>query len=481
MIFPSYVFLLAFLPVVLALWMSRLPFRLRLGALTVASYVFYGWWDYRFTALMLISTLVDYLCGSRIHAARSEAIRKRWLALSVASNLSLLGFFKYYDFFVASLASGLEGLGVHANLPLLQVILPIGISFYTFQSMSYSLDIHRRDARPAPDLLHFAAYVSLFPQLVAGPIVRYAQMAKQLERLAVEQSADRPTLQGIWYFVAGLAKKLWIADSLAPMADRLFDGSGSVGAADAWIGSLAYTFQLYFDFSGYSDMALGLGLLLGFRFPINFDSPYRARNVSEFWNRWHISLSHFLRDYLFIPLGGSRMGIARTFRNLVITMFLGGLWHGAQWTFVVWGLFHGALLGLHAGFRRVSSVAIGRLWAVGLTFAAVHLGWVLFRAPDFERAFEIYRGLAGWNGLGAGFEATYVSRWLGELPVFFQGQGGIASYATLLGAAVIAFLAPNTHQIGAWRRPAVAAALGLLTTSCLFRLSRETPFLYFQF
>ncbi len=480
MIFPSYEFLLVFLPVVLCFWLSKLPLSLRLAMLTVASYIFYGWHDWRFTGLIAASTLVDYWCGREIGATGEHARRRFFLLASVVTNLAFLGFFKYYDFFAESLHASLSALGVDASLHTLGIVLPIGISFYTFQSMSYTIDIYRSRARPAPDFLHFAAYVSLFPQLVAGPIVRYEAMADQLHELEGRRVSSVEFSHGVWFFVLGLAKKMLIADNVAPLADRLFDGTGVVETGFAWLGSLAYTVQLYFDFSGYSDMAVGLGLMLGFRFPVNFDSPYKSVNISDFWNRWHITLSHFLRDYLFIPLGGSRGTLALTVRNLLITMFLGGLWHGAQWTYVVWGLFHGALLTGHAAFRTLA-VTLPRLLAIPLTFFAVHLGWVLFRAPTFERAGEIYRGLFGKSGTEDLFARTLESQTFGNLPAFVDVAGGPELFPFLVLGLLIAFFAPNTHEIRRSLHPAWAVVLALLTMTCVILLGKETPFIYFQF
>lgn len=480
MIFPSYVFLFAFLPVVLGVWFSRAPLRPRLVFLIAASYFFYGWWDYRFTVLMAASTALDYLCGIGIVQAPSDRKRRVFVGLSVAGNLGILAYFKYAGFFLESLNRVLAVLGLEAHLGILSITLPVGISFYTFQSMSYSLDLYRGRAEPAPDFLHFAAYVSMFPQLVAGPIVRYQLMAEQLSQLEGKRVTSAELAYGAWFFVVGLGKKLLIADHLAPAANRLFDGTGPVSAVVGWLGSLAYSLQLYFDFSGYSDMAVGLGLMLGFRFPINFASPYKSKNPAEFWNRWHVSLSHFLRDYLYIPLGGSRGSRLRTLRNLILTMTLGGLWHGAQWTFVAWGLLHGLLLSLHAVLTKVIRVRVPAPVAVGLTFLAVHLGWVLFRAPSFARASEIYAGLVGL-GAETGPSVYLVVARLANFLFATGGFSGAIEWGAFIVALLIAFAAPNSHSIRTWHRPAWAAFLGAVLAACLLSLGRETPFLYFRF
>ena len=481
MIFPSYIFLFCFLPLVLIFWLSRLPFVLRLSLLTFASYVFYAWWDYRFVALLAASTIVDYFCGRAIAGTISSSRRKFFLAMSLATNLSFLGYFKYYDFFVGSLVSSFATIGMQLDLSLLNIILPLGISSYTFQSISYTLDIYRNDAELAPDFLHLAAYVSLFPQLVAGPIVRYGMMSEQFQHLKTHRVNLTEFSNGTVLFIIGMSKKLLIADQVAPLADRLFDGSGTLQFGAAWMGSLAYSVQLYFDFSGYSDMAVGLGLMLGFRFPLNFLSPYKSADISEFWNRWHITLSHFLRDYLFIPLGGSKGNLRKTIRNLFITMFLGGLWHGAAWTFVIWGLFHGVLLAANSIWRTVSRVTLHRGLAVLVTFLCVHFGWVLFRAPSFERAREIFAGMLGANGSESLFALGIQSETFGQLPNIVDLGGGVEIFAFLVIGLCIAFMAPNSHELPRKIGPTTGVLFGALLLMCIASLGRETPFIYFQF
>ena len=467
MLFNSQEFLLYFLPIVLAGY-GLLRDRGRLLWLTLASYFFYGWWDWRFTFLMLASTVVDYVCGGRIHSSGEPGARRRWLAASMAANLALLGFFKYAGLFTRTLNALAEALASRPLLPPIEIVLPVGISFYTFQSMSYSIDIYRRQARPAPSFVAFACYVSLFPQLVAGPIVRYATISEQLTcRTHTWTKAAR----GLFLLVIGLSKKCILADGVAPLAETVFDGA-PCGAAVAWVGVLAYAMQIYFDFSGYSDMAMGLGLLLGFRFPRNFDAPYQARSMQEFWRRWHITLSTWLRDYLYLPLGGSRRGAARNCANLFITMLLGGLWHGANWTFVAWGAYHGLLL---AGERACGVNAReygrgGRAARRGATFLLVLLGWVLFRSPTFARAAEIFAAMAG--GAGGGLD---------QLRALAGARAG--ALTILAGAAGFAWLAP-----GAWAEQArlglvagIACAALFLVCVYLIATGAYSPFLYFQF
>ena len=467
MLFNSYTFLFFLLPLILGGYYLLVPRRWRSAWLVLCSYVFYGWWDWRFCGLLLLTTTIDYVAGGRVAASTSPAARRRWLALSVCCDLGILGFFKYFDLGAETanaLARALFG-PTAPSLPLLHLILPVGISFYTFQSMSYTIDIYRGQARPARSFLDFACYVSLFPQLVAGPIVRYRDMDDQLrERTHTAAKAGA----GIALFVLGLAKKVLVADAVAPLADAAFSQTAP-GLASAWPGLLAYTLQIYFDFSGYSDMAVGLGLLLGFQFPQNFNSPYKAVSITDFWRRWHISLSTWLRDYLYIPLGGNRHGPSRTYFNLWLTMLLGGLWHGANWTFLAWGAWHGLWLALERMHGKRSFVAalpisVQTAW----TFLLVMLGWVFFRAPTFAVALRYFAGLTGFNGTGS-------------LPT--PPETIALPWLALALAAALVFRSPNTWQLAlrpTWR---LALALGILFALCVATIlvNSSSPFLYFQF
>jgi len=460
-LFNSHVFLFVFLPIVLAGWWGLRRDRWRLLLLTLMSYVFYGWWDWRFIPLMIASTTVDYIAGARIHASEETVLRRRWLIGSLTFNLAILGFFKYYGFFAASANEVAKAMGAGALVPVLEIVLPIGISFYTFNSMSYTIDIYRRRVAPAASLLHFSAFVAMFPHLIAGPIVRYSDIEHQFARLKGALTSGEAAV-GVYFFVAGLSKKLLLADQLAPQVNLYF-AHPAEAIGSAWLMSLGYTFQLYFDFSGYSDMAVGLAHLLGLQFPQNFNSPYKAVDMQDFWRRWHMSLSTWLRDYLFIPLGGSRHGPWMTLRNLVITMFLGGLWHGAHWTFVAWGLYHGLLLVLNHGAQRVSWLPDHRALARSATFVAVVFGWVLFRSATIEDAGHVWAAMVGGHGFGLGGwpPATYL--------------------ATLTASAVIAFGLPNTWEVEFRPRPGLAYGLAAGLVLAILLLERPSPFLYFQF
>ena len=295
MLFNSYVFVLLFLPVVTIAWWTCGNTKLRLLLLTIASYIFYGYWDYRFTLLMLWTAALDYLVGQQIYATQEPSNRRAWVGVSIVCNLAMLGFFKYYDFFSLSVNRAIEISGLPlAAAPILNIVLPVGISFYTFQSMAYTIDIYRREIEPAPSFLHFACFVAMFHQLIAGPIVRYSEISKQLTSLRKNINWEDMSV-GVLFFVVGMMKKLLIADPIATMISPLFENWGSLAALTAWLAMLGYAFQIYFDFSGYSDMAVGMGLWFGFKFPQNFNSPYKAKNISDFWKRWHITLSEWLR------------------------------------------------------------------------------------------------------------------------------------------------------------------------------------------
>jgi alginate O-acetyltransferase complex protein AlgI len=392
LLFNSYVFWLFFLLVVLAYW--RLPHRGQNRLLLVASYVFYGWWDWRFLSLIAISTLVDFVAARGI-ADGGRRRRRLFLLLSICTNLGLLGACKYYGFFAAELARLLAVMGLGASLPALQVVLPVGISFYTFQTMGYTIDVYRGRARPAKNLLDFALFVCFFPQLVAGPIERYERLMPQI--LAPRTASSSRFSEGLYHVLVGLFKKVVIADNMAPLANAVFGSApASLDGGTVLVGLYAFAFQIYSDFSGYSSLARGLARWLGFDLSQNFRMPYFAVDPRDLWRRWHITLSSWLRDYLYLPLGGNRHGRPRTLRNLVLTMLLGGLWHGAGWTFLAWGLYHGLLLVLQRILPRIRTAlpAWRRLGAILLMFHLTCLSWLLFRAETVGQAWGLLRRIA---------------------------------------------------------------------------------------
>ena len=487
MVFSTTVFLFLFLPVFLAVYYA-LPFRYRSAWILTASLAFYGWWRLDFLLLMVATTVWSHLLCREIeqNLPLRPARAKRALTAGILLNIGTLAYFKYFNFGIDSLSSLLVMLGGQ-EITAWQVILPIGISFYVFQATSYLIDVYRGDAEPAKSYLDVAAYITLFPQLVAGPIVRYGHIAPQLA--SREHSIPRFS-EGAWRFMIGFAKKVLIADSVASLANAGF-GVAAPHAGDAWLGLTAYAVQIFFDFSGYSDMAIGLGLMIGFRFPENFDRPYTSRSITEFWRRWHMSLSRWLRDYLYIPLGGNRLGSRRTYANLLTVMVIGGLWHGAAWTFVLWGAWHGVWLAAerlitrrreerrqearaaHVGATasRAAAAVAGNLYAMTLVLA----GWILFRSPDLASAADLAAGLVGVHGLGL----SNAMAWQVD---------GLAVAALVLGVVLI-YAGPALER--SMRRPGIPvlavrardAAVSLLFVAGVVKLVAESysPFLYFQF
>jgi alginate O-acetyltransferase complex protein AlgI len=400
MVFSSVTFLFFFLPVCLAGY-YLLPRRLRNGWLLLSSLVFYTWGGGALVSLLIVSTVVDFAMGWVVSSGVTTGNRTRIRAGVVGSvvvNLALLSYFKYANFFVEQLNALGSRFGFD-EIAWTSVVLPIGISFFTFQSMSYTIDVSRGRVEHLRNIFDFALYVTLFPQLVAGPIVRFHEVSHQIKErtLTIERFA-----LGAARFAHGLAKKVLIADSVAPIADAAFSAElAGLGPAAAWLGIAAYTIQIYFDFSGYSDMAIGLGMMFGFDFPENFRRPYSAVSVTDFWRRWHITLSNWFRDYLYIPLGGSRRGQVRTLANLWIVFVLVGIWHGANWTFLAWGMYHGALLMVErlTGQRPVEPGASLAPLRRAVVLLAVMLGWVLFRSPDIGAAVEYLRAMFSAGGV----------------------------------------------------------------------------------
>ena len=399
MIFNSLTFVV-FFALVLLLHRLPLPWTAKKVNLLLASYLFYAAWNPPFVILLWISTAVDWIAARRVHEAVTVSRRRAWLVVSLAVNLGFLAFFKYGEFLLQNWQALMASVGVEYVPPAWNIILPVGISFYTFQTMAYTLDIYLRRAKPLDSLLDFSLFVTFFPQLVAGPIVRPGQLVPQFAR-PVLATRDQ-LLWGLALVVLGMFMKVVIADSgLAASADAVFGADKPVGFADAWLGTLAFSGQIFCDFAGYSTIAIGVALCLGFALPDNFNMPYAAIGFSDFWRRWHISLSTWLRDYLYIPLGGNRGTEARTYVNLMLTMLLGGLWHGASWTFVVWGALHGTYLAAERWVRGRTGVqgdpagAVHRLALALTTYLLVNITWVFFRAENFEGAARVLAGMAG--------------------------------------------------------------------------------------
>ncbi len=415
MLFNSLTFF-AFFAVVLTLHAMPLPWRVKKINLLVASYIFYAAWNPPFVLLLWASTLVDWYVARAIYRAEQQSRRRALLLVSLLVNLGILGYFKYGGFLLDNWSALMAAVGVDWTAPAWNIVLPVGISFYTFQTMAYSLDVYLGRSRPADSFLDFALFVTFFPQLVAGPIVRPTHLIPQF---AEPVRANRSQLLwGLALMTLGLFEKIVIADgALAPAAEAVYEATGSLAFIDAWLGTLAFAGQIFCDFAGYSTVAIGVALCLGFSLPDNFRYPYAAIGFSDFWRRWHISLSTWLRDYLYIPLGGNRKGNGRTYVNLMLTMLLGGLWHGAAWTFVVWGGLHGVYLAVERWVReRFSGARVGgttwfRILMALLTYVLVNITWVYFRAPDFATAWRLTRSMIGLTTGGAVVLSTdYVTR-----------------------------------------------------------------------
>lgn len=512
MLFNSYPFLFLFLPVTLAGFfvLGRYDHRAAAAWLALASLSFYAYWEHKFVPILLASIAWNFGAGYVLHQLR-QAGRMRLLRfalfVAVGANLIALGYFKYINFFI-SVANDI-GAG---KFSILDIVLPLGISFFTFTQIAFLVDTARGEVKEF-NFVHYVLFVTYFPHLIAGPILHHKQMMPQFGEARTYKPNHENFAMGFAYFAIGLAKKCILADSFAPDASGAFALAAkgtALGLFASWKGALAYTLQLYFDFSGYVDMAIGLSLMFGIRLPLNFNSPYRATNIIDFWRRWHMTLSTFLRDYLYIPLGGSRHGSGRRYLNLMTTMLLGGLWHGAAWTFVIWGGLHGLYLCINHAWQafkpadRLATIPspVRIASATCLTFIAVVVAWVFFRAPDVATALRILKGMAGLNGIGAlpAFAYTEIDHFLMILPkvpnaIAFWND--VALYAVGL---IIVFFLPNSQQLiersryalkGATQLPSLpliwkpnffwAICMAIMIAICLTLFTGTSEFLYFQF
>lgn len=518
MLFNSATFIFLFLPIVLGLFylLRTTSPNLALLSLIGASLFFYAWWNPIYLLLLLSSVVLNYSVALQIGKNHGTSSAKVWLTLGIVGDLSLLGYFKYANFFVENV-NALNSWHIH--MP--GIILPLAISFFTFQQIAYLVDVYKRQAPHKYDFKHYCLFVTFFPQLIAGPIVHHQEIMPQFARFKHNANTAHNIEIGITFFVIGLFKKVVLADGVATYANPVFlatDNQTPLTFFAAWGGALAYTLQIYFDFSGYSDMAIGLARLFGIHLPINFNSPYKATNIIDFWRRWHITLSRFLRDYLYIPLGGNRKGKTRRYANLLITMLLGGLWHGAGWTFVFWGLLHGFYLMINHGWQALRSTAfsflpsqtkMGKFTARAITFGAVTFAWVFFRATSFDSATNMLKGMAGLNGfvlhhqyatklnhlgLTSGVDLLqYLGLQFGN-PAFFYGLDQVVILSAML---LWVWFAPNSQEfmrylplqnttdyIAKWNwapKPAWAIFSAALTTWALLNLNKVSDFLYFRF
>jgi alginate O-acetyltransferase complex protein AlgI len=470
-VFSSPIFLFLFLPLFLAGYYLT-PKAYKSLFILVGSSLFYAWWRIDFLFLMLGITVWTYFISVKMWNAATPLLAKRWIAAGITVNLGTLGYFKYWNFGVDSFEALLNSLGVQVAYGLPQIILPIGISFYVFHTISYMIDVYRKEMPPARHVMDFLAFITLFPHQIAGPILRYQALVDQFENRT--HTLDKFGA-GAQRFMLGFAKKVLIADSVAPIADMMFALENPT-ATEAWLGAIAYTIQLFFDFSGYSDMAIGLGMMMGFTFPENFNRPYIAQSITEFWRRWHMTLSNWLRDYLYIPLGGNRKGTLRTYFNLFFTMLLGGLWHGANWTFVLWGAWHGAWLAIERAMGVKAAPESRNYARTAFTLLLIIFGWVLFRAANLDEAKAIYSGMIGANGWGSeAFGLSDLTAW--------QIKG--MSLTMLLGGVFCVYGGPEILEKIKSRMPSIVthiAVFGLFLLAVSRLLANSySPFLYFQF
>lgn len=469
MLFSSYTFLICFLPVLIVIY-YLVPKSWRNYLLLCASLIFYAWGGVKYLFVMLLSIFINYICGILVSKAKQETTSRTVLILSVILNLSLLGYYKYTDFVIGNINAALG-----TDLPLKNILLPIGISFYTFQGMSYVFDVHRKRGKVLLNPLKLALYISLFPQLIAGPIVRYETIAGQID----ERSVDPEDLnKGIYRFMIGLSKKVLLSNTIGELATQCFSmDHSSLTLVSSWVGALAFTLQIYFDFSGYSDMAIGLGRIFGFRFNENFNYPYISLGITDFWRRWHISLSTWFRDYVYIPLGGNRKGKFRQYINILIVWILTGLWHGASWNFVVWGLYYAVLLIIEKIIRDRISFSIPLFLHRVYTIILVMIGWVLFESPTLTDALSYIKKM---------FDFTYRSNIWGKQLLHYGQEYGLflalgCIFCFPVYQAVSVFLEKkvNKHALAIIR----VVFMVLLFSICLMRLivSSYNPFIYFRF
>jgi len=469
-VFNSLTFAVFFVAFFTTYWLF--PPRWRTGLLLVGSYIFYGWWDWRFLGLIALSTVVDYSIGLAMKANdHDERVRRRLLVMSLVVNLGILGLFKYSNFFVDSFRDVLASVGLEpTNEVFLEIILPVGISFYTFQTLSYTFDVYRRRIEPRRNFWIFATYVAYFPQLVAGPIERAQNLLPRIENIDRPFPDSRRIESALGLIVLGLFRKVVLADGVGRVANVVFDDPTEMSPVMVAVGILAFSIQIYGDFAGYTDIARGVSRLLGIELVVNFTQPYLSRNITEFWRRWHISLSDWLRDYLYISLGGNRKGVRTTYRNLMITMLLGGLWHGASWNFVIWGGLHGVYLVIHKVTRGGHVDRHRPVWtdlpAMALTFVVVSLTWVPFRAATLSETIDVFGALFSPGGF-----------------LDWGDVGLVVLLATLSFAIDVAQRRVVAERLRPSSAPVVTGAALAVAVGAIVLFSGGTPqpFIYFQF
>lgn len=483
MLFNSYEYIFFFLPLVFIIYFlinTRGWYRAAKIWLVAASLFFYSWWSIKYLPLIVISIVVNYLVGRSINHGSLPVSRKNLLLLGLIFNIGLLGYYKYADFFIANL-----NLLIPGHISLLGLALPLAISFFTFQQIAFLVDAYRGQVREN-DFLNYALFVLFFPQLIAGPIVHHGEMMPQYERVDNKRFNTQNIANGIFIFFIGLFKKVVIADTFAVWATFGFDSASSLSLIEGWITSLSYTFQLYYDFSGYTDMAIGAALLFNIKLPINFNSPYKSLSIQDFWRRWHMTLGRFLREYIYIPLGGNRVKEFRLYTNLMITFLIGGLWHGAGWTFVFWGFLHGAALVINRWWDK-HGFKLNKIAAWFLTFNFVNIAWVFFRATTWADAIKVLKAMFGLSGIILP-ESTYA--YLGRLTQYGISFGGFLmedymypALAMCTAFLIIVLALPNSVQLKERFKPNAGTAIFTcaIALTAILMLTKVSEFLYFNF
>jgi len=486
LLFNSFEFIFLFLPITFFIYFYLNKIRLTeasKGFLVAASLFFYSWWNVIYLPLILISMLFNYTIGTSLSKEKisKKVSKKNLLTIGILGNIGLLGYFKYSDFFIGNF-----NLLFGSEVPLLHLALPLAISFFTFQQIAYLVDSYRMETREY-DFLNYAVFVAFFPQLIAGPIVHHKEMMPQFARLKNRIINYQNIALGLFIFSMGLFKKVVIADSFAKWATNGFDYAETLTFLESWIVSLSYTFQLYFDFSGYTDMAIGVALLFNIKLPINFNSPYKATNIQDFWRRWHITLSRFLKDYIYIPLGGNRYGNFRTYNNLLVTFLIGGIWHGAGWTFVFWGFLHGFAIALHRIWGQFG-MRMNSLFAWFITFNFLNITWVFFRAKEWDDAIKVLYGMFGLNGISLPYILQSKLSNLSNYGVHFGNwsqniQNGINPIPwVLLGFVLVLVFKNSNEQLNRFK---ISGRYLVWTVLLLFvglsLMDQASEFLYFNF
>jgi D-alanyl-lipoteichoic acid acyltransferase DltB (MBOAT superfamily) len=485
MLFNSQEFIFIFLPITFFIYFFLLNRRLVVGAkglLVFASLFFYSWWNITYLPIILSSMLFNYVVGNSLNDnfSKVKVSKKLLLGIGIAANLSLLGYFKYADFFISNFNFVFD-----SSVDLLHLALPLAISFFTFQQIAYLVDSYRSETKEY-DFLNYALFVTFFPQLIAGPIVHHKEMMPQFASKWNLVKNYKNIALGLFIFSIGLFKKVIIADKFAIWATAGFDKAETLTLIEGWATSLSYTFQLYFDFSGYTDMAIGAALLFNIKLPINFNSPYKAKDIQDFWRRWHITLSRFLRDYIYIPLGGNRKGSFRTYNNLMATFILGGLWHGAGWTFVFWGFLHGAALVVHRAWKNFG-FTMNSILAWFITFNFVNIAWVFFRAKEWDDAIKVLKAMFGMSGIELSTKYAEKLSFLSDYGVTFghwlHNIDGSKSITWIFAAVVLVLIAKNSMELRESFKPnkwylLFSISIAMYSISNINKLSE---FLYFNF